>query len=248
MRTRDLKVLMLAAAALGAASAPPALAASDGWDWAVAPYLWATTISTDAEIGGQPVGSEASFSDIVDKLDFAFLLHAEGQGEQFGLMADYIYLGVSDDSSRTRMSVDASLDTTIFELAGVWSPGDERFSGFEAFAGLRYLNPELDLKFDLDDPALADQRRTLDKAFTDAMVGARYTAELSDRWGVVLRADASFGETEGGYNASAIFQYHTGSGMWALGYRYLSIELETGSGESLDLTMNGPIVGYAFKF
>lgn len=64
----------------------------------------------------------------------------------------------------------------------------------------------------------------------------------------MLRGDGSFGDSEGGYNASAIFQYHTGGGLWALGYRYMSVELGTGSGESLDLTLSGPIVGYVFKF
>jgi len=77
---------------------------------------------------------------------------------------------------------------------------------------------------------------------------ARATAQLSDRWGLMLRGDGSFGDSEGGYNASAIFQYHTGGGLWALGYRYMSVELGTGSGESLDLTLSGPIVGYVFKF
>jgi hypothetical protein len=248
MRITGLKLQLLTAAMLGSASMTPALAASDGWDWSVAPYLWATEITTDAQVRGQPVGTDTDFSDIVDNLDFAFLLHAEGQGDQFGVMADYIYLGVSDDSDRDAFALDASLDTTIFELAAVWSPGDERHSGFEAFAGLRYLNTEADLKFDLSNPALPDQRRTLDNSFTDAMIGARYNAKLSDRWGLMLRGDGSFGDTEGGYNASAIFQYQTGGGVWALGYRYMSVELKTGSGESLDLTLSGPIVGYVFRF
>ncbi len=238
---------LLTGAVLGSAGTIPALA-SYRWDWAVAPYLWATAITTDAEVRGQPVGSEVDFGDVIDKLDMAFLLHVEGQGDQFGLMADYIYLAVSDDSSSDTFNLDASLDTTIFELAGVWSPGEERFTGFEAFAGLRYLSTEADLKFDLENPALPDQRRTLDKSFTDAMVGARYTAKLTDHWGMTLRGDGSFGDSEGGYSVGAIFQYHTKSGMWALGYRYLTVELQTGSGESLDLTLSGPIVGYAFKF
>ncbi len=65
---------------------------------------------------------------------------------------------------------------------------------------------------------------------------------------MTLRGDGSFGDSESGYNASTMFQYRTGGGIWALGYRYLTVELETGNGESVDLTVFGPIVGYVFKF
>jgi hypothetical protein len=250
MQTRQLLPQALAASLISAVAISPVHAAEGGWDWVVVPYLWGTQITTDAEVRGEPVSTETSFSDILDKLDFAFQVHAEGQGDQFGLMTDYTYLSLSDDSSRDRFSVDASLDTTIFELAAVWSPGEERYTGFEAFAGLRYLDTELDLKFDLTDPALSDQRRTLEKSFTDAMIGARYTTRFNDNWGMTLRGDGSFGDTEGGFNTSAIFQYqsHPGGGAWAFGYRYMTIELETGAGESVDLTMSGPIAGYAYKF
>lgn len=248
MHTQKILTQVLAASLLAGASLSPALAADDGWDWVVAPYLWATAIQTDFKARGQPVDTETNFSDIVDKLDFAAQLHVEGQGDRFGILADYTFLGLSDSSSRDAFSVDASLDTTIFELAAIWSPGDDRYAGFEALAGIRYLKSKVDLKFDLNNPALPDQRRTLDSSYTDAMIGARYTARFSDHWGMTLRGDGSFGDTEGGYNASAIFQYHTDRGVWAFGYRYMSIDLEQKSGETATLTMLGPVIGYGFKF
>ncbi len=249
MQTRNVLLQALATSMISAVAISPVHAADSSWDWAVAPYLWGTQVTTDTQVRGQPVGTETKFSDIVDKLDFAFQIHAEGQGDQFGLMTDYTYLALSDDSDRDAFSLDASLDTTIFELAAVWSPGDERYTGFEAFAGLRYLDVEVDLKFDLTNPALPDQRRTLERSFTDAMVGARYTARFNESWGLTLRGDGSFGDTEGGFNTSAILQYRTGGGgSWAFGYRYMAIDLETGSGETVDLVMSGPIVGYVFRF
>lgn len=248
MKPRNLLLQAMATSMISAVAMSPVHAADGAWDWAVAPYLWGTQITTDTQVRGEPVGTETSFSDIIDKLDFAFQIHAEGQGDQFGLFADYTYLALSDDSNRDAFKLDASLDTTIFELAAVWSPGDERFTGFEAFAGLRYINAEVDLKFDLTDPALPNQRRTLDKAFTDAMVGARYTARFNETWGLTLRGDGSFGDTEGGFNTSAILQYQMSRGVMAFGYRYMAIDLKTGSGETVEMVMSGPIAGYVFKF
>ena len=69
-----------------------------------------------------------------------FSVTSEGQGDQWGSMSDLIFLSLADERDRPNFSIDADLDTTIFELAAVWSPGDTRYQGFEAFAGLRYMS------------------------------------------------------------------------------------------------------------
>jgi hypothetical protein len=247
LRRNSRRWVSVSVAALLCAASSAAVAADEGWDWSIAPYLWGSSIATDFNVRGRPVEGEANFSNIVDKLDYAFQMHVEGQGETFGMFADYTYLKLSDQRNRDFLGIDASLDSTLFELAMVWSPGEQRHRGFEAFGGLRYLNTGVDVKFDFTNPALPDQRRTLDKSYTDALIGARYTADLSDRWAMTLRGDGSFGDTEGSYSASILFQYQTGSGAWGLGYRYLDIEVATHD-ENAKITMSGPVVGYAFKF
>lgn len=237
---------VLVAALLGIA-ASPCMAADSGWDWNVAPYLWASSITTDFQVRGRPVGGETEFSDIVDKLDYAFQMHVEGQGDDFGIFVDYTYLKLSDEVNRDALGIDASLDSTLFEAALVWSPGAERHRGFEAFGGVRYLNTGVDVKFDPTNPALPDERRTLDKGYTDALIGARYIAQIGEKWSLTVRGDGSFGDTEGSYSGSMVFQYHTGGGAWAFGYRYLDAEMET-SGENANVVMAGPIVGYVYKF
>jgi hypothetical protein len=57
------------------------------------------------------------------------------------------------------------------------------------------------------------------------MLGLRYRADLSDKWGYALRADGAWGDTEGSYNASALLLRRTGNGEWAFGYRYFDTEL-----------------------
>lgn len=111
------------------ASLPSHAAQGDEWEWMVAPYVWAASIGTDLRTGQPPAESDTSFSGIIDKIDGAFLMHAEGQGEQFGMFADYIFLGLEDDKEFTRIRTQSDLDSQLFELAAFWSPGQERFRG-----------------------------------------------------------------------------------------------------------------------
>ncbi len=233
------------------AAAPVAQAAEgEGWDWMVAPYVWGVTVGTDAKTDSAPAGgisTDTAFYEIVDKLDGAFQIHMEGQGDHFGVFTDFTYLGITDQRRRPRFQLETDLDTRLFELAGVWSPGDTRNQGVELFAGLRYIDADITVVLKPENldftPTLLDTGRS----FSDLMVGARYSWSLSDRWGVVLRADGSFGETDGTWNVSAVAEYKTKRGAWLVGYRHLDIELES-ERERFHLSMSGPEVGYGFRF
>jgi hypothetical protein len=222
-------------------------AEGEGWDWLVAPYLWAATIGTDVRAETPPADEETQFSDIIDKLDGAFLLRLEGQGDHFGVFADFIFLGVADDSDRALSHTESDLDTWLIEAAGVWSPGDDRSRGLGLFAGLRYVDVDLTVQVDPINPRFDTATVGTDKSYSDLMVGARYTWAFSERWGLTLRGDGSFGDTEGTWSASAIARYRTGNGGWLFGYRHLSVEIETGD-STTEITMSGPAIGYGFSF
>ena len=228
-------------------SLPSGARESDEWEWTVAPYIWAASIGTDLRTGQPPAETDTSFSDIIDKIDGAFQIHAEGQGERFGMFADYIFLGLEDDKDFTRVRTQSDLDSQLLELAAVWSPGEGRYRGLDVFGGLRYVDVDLKVRFDPTNPRFASSQRNFDKSYSDLMLGARYTWALSDRWGLTLRGDGSFGDTEGTWNASAFAQYRVRHGAWLFGYRYLSVEVETGDSNT-DITMNGPVVGFGFVF
>lgn len=236
-----------AALCMMGASLPSHAAEGDEWEWMVAPYLWAASIGTDLRTGQPPAETDTSFSDVIDKIDGAFQIHAEGQGERFGMFADYIFLGLEDDKDFTRIRTQSELDSQLFELAAVWNPGEGRYRGLDVFGGLRYVDVDLKVRFDPVNPEFAPSEHNFDKSYSDFMLGARYTWALSERWGLTLRGDGSFGDTEGTWNASAFAQYRVKHGAWLLGYRYLSVEVETGNSNT-EITMNGPVVGFGFVF
>lgn len=233
----------------GTASAAQA-AEGGGWDWMVAPYGWAASIRTDLNTANPPSGggsTDTDFSDVVDKLDGAFQIHIEGQGDQFGVFTDFTYLGLADEKDHPRFRSESDLDTRLFELAGVWSPGEGRYRGWDLFAGLRYLNADLTVQIDPVNPLFNTATIKSSKSYSDFMIGARYTWDLAERWSLTLRGDGSFGATDGTWNASAVASYKMKHGAWLFGYRYLSIGLKDNDNH-VDITMNGPMVGYGFKF
>jgi hypothetical protein len=237
--------------AIGLAGVAPQANAAD-WEWMVAPYVWLPTVSTDLERTVPPEGgisSDISFDDILDKGDGAFLMHAEGQGDQFGILTDFIYLGLSDEHQFERFDTETDFDARVFELAGVWSPGEERYQGFEVIAGLRYIDVDVNAVFDPINPAFNTSSLEGGDTFYDFMLGVRWAGELSDRWGLSLRGDGSTGGTEGTWNFEGLLSYKTNSGAWFGGYRFLSVEYgDDNDDQNVKLNLSGPVFGYAFKF
>lgn len=243
----------LFAATLCLLTLSPAAHASEGggWDWIVAPYIWMVNIETDLNLDVAPPGGldgDLNYPDVLSDLDGAFQLHAEGQGDDFGAFADFTFLGLADERDFDRFDTETDLDTRLFEAALVWSPGDDRYSGLEVFGGLRYVDLDTTFEFDPTNPAFETTTFDSGNSYSDLMLGARYTFDMSDRWGMTLRGDGSFGQTEGTWNASAIANFKTDSGAWFFGYRYLSGELELDSGRALDVTLDGFTLGYGFVF
>lgn len=215
------------------------------WDWTFAPYLWAASVTTDLREDVPPVPNESSFSDVVDKLDFAFQGHLEGQGDRFGAMLDVSYLALSDDRSFGSFDTESSVNVTMTEIAGVWNVDPARYEGLDLIVGLRHTVADADFDIRPQAAPLPDVRVGIDQSYTDVMVGARYTAQLSDRWSIVTRADGSWGDNDGAVNLSAMLGRRFASSTLLFGYRYLATDLSE-AGTEVDLTMHGPIVAFAF--
>lgn len=236
--------VLLPALALGLLPAAQARA-DEGWQWVSAPYLWGSSIKTDLNEDAPPIGNETSFGDVISKLDMAFQMRVEGQGERFGAFGDFTYISLSDGNSGAAFDTDGSLETTVIEAGGVWNVSPERYQGLDVLVGLRYIKADLDVEIDPVNSAQASVTTGMEKSFTDGMVGLRYTAPLSDRWNLITRVDGSWGQSDGTVNASLMAGYKMEKGSLMFGYRYMDMELGE-SGRSVDVTMSGPVIAFAF--
>lgn len=244
-RISRIAVSCMAAALCFSSSA--AAADGDGWDWTITPYIWAPSVGVDLNTAVPPTGTDTEFADIIDKIEGAFLMHVEGQGDRFGAFGDVVYLGLGDDKDHPRVRTSSDLDALLFEAAAVWNPGEGRYRGVDVFAGLRYLDIDMKVQVDPANPDFDTARIDAGESYTDFMIGARYTWELSERWGLTVRGDGSFGETDGTWSASGTVQYRMEHGAWVFGYRHMDIALEPRDNRA-ELILSGVTVGYGFNF
>lgn len=243
-------LVLLAGAACCYAGIPGVARAAGQWDWIVAPYVWAAGVNTDVETGRPPDGgfsNDTGFDDVLDVLDGVFELHAEGQGDEFGVLADFTYFGLADDTDHPRFRTETDLDARLFDLAAVWSPGAERYAGWEVFGGLRYIDLDFTVRFDPENPLFADTTLDPSQSYNDLLLGTRYTWPLSDNWRLSLRGDGSWGDTKGTWTATGVVQYEVSYGSWIFGYRHLDAEFEDDD-DTAEVVLTGPVVGFGFTF
>ncbi len=238
------------------AASPFASAQASDAEWALSLYGWLPTVGVDANTNRPPSGVSGSvnFANLVDSINGVFLGHAEVQGERFGAFGDIVFLGIGKTRNFDAFSTDTQIDSGIYELAAVWNVEPERYDGFDVFAGMRYFDVSLDLELDPVNPAFPTVKLDGSDNYLDFMLGARYFGQLSDRWGYMLRADGSWGDTDGSLNLSANLTYKMKSGAWAFGYRYMEVSLPpthdainaANPDLAIDLSLSGPVFSYTW--
>jgi hypothetical protein len=245
---RNLRKATLVALPLLAAL-PVTVHADDGIDWTIAPYIWLPTITTDVSTfpfdGGG--GEDLNLPETLDELDGAFLMYGEGRGDHWGAFVNFLFLGLESDEEFDIALTTSDLDATILDAGALYKFGDDRIRGFEIYGGLRYVDVDYEIGIDPVNPAFQTRSVSFDESYSDFLLGGRFRDSFSDRWGYVLEADASEGDTEGTFSLSGRLLYSMGSGAWVFGWRYLDGEIAT-ERNTLDIELNGPVVGYAFRF
>jgi hypothetical protein len=241
------------------AATTPAYAAD--WEWTLVPYLWGPEISMDVSVRDEPViGADLPFNDLLEKLDFALLAHFEGRRGRAGFFLDLTYLDVGESQSTvarpplpggTRVNTDMS--TVLFELGGFYRLSGDT-AGLDLLLGARAIDIDMTLDISLPPPLTATTQVSGSDTFIDAFAGLRYQTPLGERWSFIVRGDAGAGETDLAWNAQALVGYNVGKerhNVILFGYRHMEVEFkDSGSSADLeaDLTMSGPIAGFAFRF
>lgn len=141
----------------------------------------------------------------------------------------------------------------MYEIGGFFRPSGGTH-GLDLLFGARIIDLDMVLDITLPGPLMLSTTVTSSNSFTDGFAGLRYQAPFAERWSFTLRGDAGAGDSELAWNTSALLGYHVGKqrqNIILFGYRHMEIELEDSSSGLLvqtDLTMSGPIVGFAFRF
>lgn len=227
----------------------------DRWTWALAPYLWMSGLKGQVTAKGTSNRVDATFSDLLDDLDFAGQLVLSARKDDVTAIVDVTHLSLSTDDKAGGARIET--DTDIW-LAQTHIAKDLEESGkTRGFLGARYWNLNLDI--DINTPAPAPNvNADGSRDWVDPIVGVRKTWDLDDvdRWHLSTYADyGGFGigdASDKTYQLVAMFNRKTESGnSLALGYRFMRVDYSNGSGANRfdwNVRMYGPVVGWVFRF
>ena len=238
------KVITIVLIIITAASSQ--IAVAEEWDWKVTPYLWASGIKGDTQVGPVSGDVDVSFSDIVDVLSGGALVHLEAHNGQHLLSTDLLYLALDADATFPRVggAVNVDLDSLILEGSYVRKQAtDNGYSGFEV--GVRYWDMDLKLA-----PVQLDAIKR-GKDWADGFIGYRAHRKFKDNWSYTARGNIGAGGSDFSWNLELAFERELSSGnSLSFGYKLLDVDYETttqgGLPFRLDVTFHGIVLGYTF--
>ena len=241
-----------------------------GWEFSVAPYMWAISMKGYATVRGLEADVDVGFNDIWDQLNFAFMLEYEARKGHWGLWGNTIYssLGDSDIEGPAGLAkVDPSVTAFWQELGGyyrlgTWDLADTSGNKtptvtVDAYGGGRYTY--LDTKIDFEGVFSGFVKNIdQDKSWLEPLVGVRTIWDFYERWTLTLGGNiggVAFG-SDFAWSTSGLIGYQFNlfgedNARVFAGYRALSQDYTDGSGNNKfewDVTLCGPILGRLLGF
>jgi hypothetical protein len=232
---------------------PEAMAEDDELTFVVSPYLWLPVVTGDVG-GSEPgaIGFEIDTGDLLGAFESGGLIHGELRHRSgWGVSIDYMFADLSA-SSDIGVVLDTRVDAAIFEATVLRRISLGRHS-LDAYAGMRRWAS--DVVVDVSAGPIGIEILTGD-TWTDPILGARYHHAISDRWQLLVQGDV------GGFGIDSDFTWHAVAGAsYAAGsrtalhivYKRLSVSRQSpriggGPPVDLDLTVQGPLVGFSWRF
>jgi hypothetical protein len=229
-----------------------AAAAQTGWSFSVTPYLWATSMSGEVDVSPLPAASvDASFSDILDNLDFALMAVGEARNGPWGLIADLAYSSLSAGGNTAGAAfgrADAELKSAILTTVVAYRVHESERHSLDVAAGARWWWSQVDL--DLSAGLLPAASESEEEYWVDPVIGGRFRFDLGRGFGLSTYADI------GGFGVGSDLTWQVYGGISyafndaisaAAGWRHLSVDYDD-DGYLYDVDYTGPIIGVTFRF
>lgn len=224
-----------------------------GWSIAFAPYGWAAGIDGNVASFGLPAASiDASFSDILDHLDFGAMVVGEVRYDQYGLFTDFAYVRISGSTGTPRgvIASNISLDaeTVMFTAAPQVRVLQNERASVDLMAGLRVWS--VDTRLSLSGGLLDGRSASDGDTWVDPLIGAKGRFNLTQNlfvsgWGMV-----------GGFGAASDVMWDVWGGLGyeftdrvsaVAGYRATGVDYSN-DGFLYDVVQQGPVLGAVFRF
>ena len=238
-------------AAIGLLAAGAASAQTAGWSGQATIYGWLPVINGSQEgPDGEPL-IELDSADVLSALDMAFMGNAQFQRDRFGFFLDAVYAQLSTDGTwvQERVSTETKTRLGFYTAALSYRVLDDPKGFVDIYGGARYFDTKVEFKIGTANLGEASFSKSLN--WTDAIIGLRGGYALNDRWS--LHGFADYGGFDGSNDTS--WELYGGANYafadrWegTFGYRYVSIEKKVTDRASLDIDIQGPVLGVTYRF
>ena len=237
-----------------------AQAEQSGGDWEYFAGGYLTTMAIDAKTtspgptGDQVLEIDASFSDLLDNLDYAASGIFIARKGPLSINVDLVFVGLEIEQATPLPSTSANIDVDIREHEFfVGYAAFEQYPALEIIAGVRYV--EQDITINITSP-LPLPSLNIGDDWVDPFIGLRYLGPINSKWGWILRGDV------GGFGVGSDFTWRIDIGttysfakQWeaAIWYKALDIDYETGTSGTpsiytWDGTESGITLGVGYYF
>ncbi|QIQ86392.1 hypothetical protein [Erythrobacter sp.] len=219
----------------------------------VSPYVWIPTVTGNIGTSAQGLDFALDAGDLLDVFEFGGLIHGEARHKSgWGISTDYIFANLGAGVDIVIGDVDADIDAEVLELTLVRRI-DAGSDAIDLYAGIRRWDADVAIAietFFFDDTIVTGDE------WTDPIVGARYQHEFARDWRLLVQGDI------GGFGAGSEFSWNAVAGVshslsdkasLQLVYKTLSVDRQSpaiGNGPpiDLDITITGPLIGFAYRF
>lgn len=241
------------AAAPVASVQPAALPREKALTFIVSPYVWIPSVSGNIGVGNGGLAFDLKAGDLLKVFQFGGLIRSEVRHKSgWGLAVDHIFADLGTGVSIAIGDVDADIDANVTEVALVRRI-DSRRAAIDLYAGMR--NWDVDVDVTLATPFFNGGFK-VGEGWVDPIVGVRYQRDLSRKWKLLAQADV------GGFGVGSDFSWNVAAGAsLALSrrsslqfvYRALAVDRESPglagpNPVTLDIAIQGPLIGFAHRF
>lgn len=226
-------------------------AVEGGWTFSVTPYFWAAGLSGQVSQFDLPVVDiDASFSDILENLDFAAMMIAEARNGRYSLFGDLIYTKLGSGAATPLGIAATSVNVEASTFAGLVGAGYSVIDGpsgrLDVVGGVRVWSVDTDISF--SGAFLDGETRSDGATWVDGLVGVRGNYSFTPKFFAVGWALVGAGGADLDWDVAAGLGYHINDRFSAtLGYRALGVDYSD-DGFLFDVVQQGPIMGLTIRF
>ena len=210
------------------------------WIFGAELYFWGASIGGQSSTGSD---IDVDVGDILSSVEFAFMGTVGARKGKWSLAADVIYLNAEDgDTIAPGLKADVELTNWVVTPVVGYNLVDTGKSRLDILGGARFLYIKADLKLDALGLRADDSGSNW-----DAVIGARGTVDLTEKWYLFGYVDIGTGESKLTWQGLGGVGYRFKWFDLVAAYRYLRWNFD--DNKALDnLFLHGPAAGIRFLF